>query len=126
MDLQNSNNKINSAIETTLKNINNLIDVNTVVGNAIKTELGEYVIPISKVTITVLSGGGEYGKVGIFKKGEDLPYSAGNGAIISLKPSGFLVSENGKFKMISVADTASEKLVEKATEFINEFQRNLD
>ena len=110
MDLQNSNNKINSAIETTLKNINNLIDVNTVVGNAIKTELGEYVIPISKVTITVLSGGGEYGKVGIFKKGEDLPYSAGNGAIISLKPSGFLVSENGKFKMISVADTASEKL----------------
>ena len=79
-------NKINGAIESTLKNISNLIDVNTVVGSPIKVDNGEYIIPISKVTVGILAGGGEYGKLGIFQKGEDHPYSAGNGSIISVKP----------------------------------------
>ena len=90
------NNRINKAIETALKNLSTMVDVNTVVGKPIKTENGEYVVPISKVTVGVLSGGGEYGKVGIFKKGSDLPYSAGNGAIISVKPCGFLLKDGEK------------------------------
>ncbi len=124
MNLEKSNNRITGVIEATLKNINELIDVNTVVGTPVKTELGDYIIPVSKVTIGILAGGGEYGKITIFKKSEDLPYSAGNGAVISIKPCGFLVKEDTKYKMISVADSASEKLVEKATDFINELQGN--
>ena len=57
------NNKINKAIETAIKSLGTIIDVNTVVGKPIKTENGDYVVPISKVTIGVLAGGGEYGKV---------------------------------------------------------------
>ncbi len=124
MSLENSHAKISDAIETALKNINGMVDVNTVVGAPIKTDNGEYIVPISKVTIGVLVGGGEYGKIGIFKKGENLPYSAGNGAIISVKPNGFLVKEDGKYRMISVADSATEKLVEKTTDFIKELQGN--
>ncbi len=122
MNLEKADNKITNAIETALKNISGLIDVNTVVGTPIKSEFGEFIVPISKVTIGVLVGGGEYGKIGIFKKGENLPYSAGNGAIVSLKPCGFLVKEENKFKIISVAETSTEKLVEKATDFIREIQ----
>jgi sporulation protein YtfJ len=121
MVLQQGNNKIASIIESTFKNLNEIIDVNTVVGKPIKTDDGEYVVPISKVTIGVLMGGGEYGKVSIFKKGEDLPYSAGNGAIISIKPCGFLLKENEHYKIISVCDKPMEKLFEKATDFISEF-----
>ena len=115
--------KFNNLIETTLKNLGNLIDVNTVVGTPIKYDNGEYVIPISKVTIGVLTGGGEYGKLGIFKKGSDLPYSAGNGAIISIKPYGFLINDvNDNFKLLSTSDTSYEKIIDKATEFLSEIK----
>ena len=117
-------NRINKVIETTLKNISDIIDVNTVVGEPIDANDGSIVIPISKVTIGILVGGGEYGKVSIFKKGSDLPYSAGNGAIISVKPCGFLIREGNKYKIISLSNTVSEKLLEKASEFIEKLNKD--
>ena len=123
MQLDEKNEKFNNLIETTLKNLSNLIDVNTVIGAPIKYDNGEYVIPISKVTIGFLTGGGEYGKLGIFKKGSDLPYSAGNGAIISLKPCGFLVNDiNNDFKLLSVSETSYEKLIDKVADFLSEIK----
>ena len=110
-------NRINNVIETTLKNLGNIIDVNTVVGTPIKTIDGSLIIPISKVVVGVLAGGGEYGKVNLFKNGKDLPYSAGNGAIVSVKPCGFLINEGNGYKMISVSDSPYEKLLEKTTDF---------
>ena len=124
MHLDIKNNKINKVIETTLKNINQLVDVNMVVGKPIKTENGDYIVPISKVTVGVLVGGGEYGKVNIFKKNENLPYSAGNGAIVSVKPSGFLVKDNNSYKLISISDGPYEKFIEKATDLISEMNGN--
>ena len=118
MQLNTENNKINKAIETALKNVSALVDANTVIGKPLKTNEGDYIIPVSKITVGVLSGGGEYGKVNIFKKGSDLPYSAGNGAIVSVKPCGFLVKDNGSYRLISVADGAYEKLLDKASDFI--------
>ncbi len=114
--------KINIAIETALKNINEFIDVNSVIGSPIKTEDGDIIIPISKVTVGVLVGGGEYGKIGIFKKGEDLPYSAGNGAVVSIKPSGFLIKDNTSYKLISAKESPSEKLIDKAIEIVSNIQ----
>ena len=117
-----NNNRINSLIETTFKNLNGVIDVNTVVGKPIKTDSGEYVVPVSKVTIGIVMGGGEYGKLNIFKKSTDLPYSAGNGAVISIKPCGFLLKEGNEYKVLSVAEQPYEKLLDKATEFISKLQ----
>ena len=114
--------KINNIIKTAMQNLNALVDVNTIIGNPIKNDNGEYVIPVSKVTIGVLVGGGEYGKLGIFKKGSDLPYTAGNGAIISIKPCAFLVGEEGKYKVLSISNSATEKFIEKATDIISEIQ----
>ncbi|MBE7083670.1 MAG: sporulation protein YtfJ [Clostridiales bacterium] len=119
MHLQNESNKINKTIETTLKNLGSLIDVNTVIGKPLKTDDGECIIPISKVTVGILSGGGEYGKVTVFNKSSDLPFSAGNGAIISVKPCGFLVKNGKKYTMISVSDSPYEKLIDKASEFMS-------
>ena len=117
-----NDNRINSLIETTFKNLNGVIDVNTVVGKPIKTESGEYVVPVSKVTIGIMMGGGEYGKLNIFKKSTDLPYSAGNGAVISIKPCGFLLKDGNEYKVLSVAEQPYEKLLDKATEFIAKLQ----
>lgn len=114
-------NRINSVVETALKNLNSMLDVSTVIGKPIKTDDGDLVLPVAKVTLGVLSGGGEYGKLGLFKKSSDLPFSAGNGAIISVKPSGFLIKKgDGNYKIVSVDGGAYEKIMEKATDFLSE------
>ncbi len=122
MQSRQENNKITKVIESTFKNLSSIIDVNTVVGKPIKTDDGEYLIPVSKVTVGVLMGGGEYGKINIFKKDTNFPYSAGNGAVVSIKPCGFLIKEEGKYKILSVADKPYEKLLDKATDFLAELK----
>ena len=123
MESKGNRNRINNVIETTLKNLINIIDVDAVIGKPITSNDGTIIIPISKITVGVLAGGGEYGKISVFKKGDDLPYSAGNGAIVSVKPYGFLVNDGLGYKMISVADSPYEKLIEKTADFIEKLNK---
>lgn len=119
MRSEKENNKINDVVETAMKNLGELIDVNTVVGSPLKTEEGDLVIPVSKVTFGILSGGGEYGKLNIFQKNSDLPYSAGNGAIVSVKPCGFLIKRCGEeYKVLSVDNGALGGALDKTMDFI--------
>lgn len=120
MQSETEKNKIFKILEGTIGNLNNIIDVSTVIGKPVKDENGDYIIPIAKVTLGVLTGGGEYGKVGLFKNNDNLPYSAGNGAIISIKPCGFLVKDNDKnYKILSVSENACEKLIDKASDILS-------
>ena len=68
------NSRINRVVETTLKNLSSIVDVNTVIGTPVNDTQGNVIIPIAKVTMGILTGGGEYGKLNFFKKGEDLPF----------------------------------------------------
>ncbi len=118
-----SENRIKDVMEETLNNLNKIINVNTVIGEEIKTEDGDLIIPISKITVAIISGGGEYGKVSIFKNEQDLPYSAGNGSVINIKPTGFLIKEkNNKIKLLSTDDGIYEKLLNKTDDIINLFK----
>ena len=72
----------------------------------------------------VLSGGGEYGNTTIFSKNKELPFSAGNGAIVSLKPSGFLIRDKKEeYSMVS-ADNSYDKALDKITRIIESFNEN--
>lgn len=117
-------NKINTVIETAMKNLNSLIDVNTVMGKPIKMENGTTVIPVSKVTMGFMSGGGEYGEIKLLKKNNDLPFAGGSGAIVSLKPVGFLIEEGEKYKLLAFATDNYEKFINSATSFIEKLKEN--
>lgn len=119
MRSEKESNRINDVLETAMKSLGGLIDVNTVVGTPIKTDEGDLVIPVSKVTFGILSGGGEYGKLNIFQKNSDLPYSAGNGAIVSVKPCGFLLKRSGEdYKVLPVSNDAISGVLDKTVDFI--------
>lgn len=119
-------NKLNAVIETAMKNLNAMIDVNTVVGKPITTESGT-VFPICKVTVGFMTGGGEYGEVKIFKKeaAMPLPFAGGSGAVVSMKPAGFLVNENGKYRIEAFCE-GYDKLVESASDIIKNLQEGKD
>lgn len=122
---QKAESKINKVVETALKNINELVDVNTVIGKPIKTDDGGVILPFSKITLGILSGGGEYGKTGLFKSGKDLPFSAGNGAVISIKPCGFLtIDDKNNYKLLSVSASPYDKILETASDVISKMKED--
>ncbi len=118
-------NKIKEVIEGAVKSLNELIDVNTVMGKPYENEDGDFIVPVAKVTFGIISGGGEYGKVTVFNKSSDLPFSAGNGAIVSIKPCGFLIKDkNNDYKSISISDNAMQNVLEKTADYLMNGQQN--
>lgn len=115
MSKEKSENKIRELMSSAMKDLNSLIDVNTVVGKPIKTEDGTLVIPISKVTMGFLTGGGEYGEV---KSLKPTPFAGGSGAVVSLKPSGFLVDDGSGIKIVNVPDDPLSRVANTVDNFI--------
>lgn len=88
--------------ETSLSNIKNIIDVNTVVGAPVETTGGTVIIPVSKVSLGYVSGGVDYlGKNTPVEKGKG--FGGGGGTGITLTPVGFLVTKaNGSVEYLPV------------------------
>ena len=114
------NEKINELIDSSLENLDTLADVNTVIGKPIVTASGFQVIPFSKVTMGNLSGGGEYGDVKIVKETDSLPFAGGSGAVISMKPMGFLIDDGKSCRILRIADEPIDNLIERASEIIQD------
>ena len=122
--LSQKNNRINNFIDSALKNIQSLVDVNTVVGTPLTTDTGDCIIPVSKVSFGILSGGGEYGKTNIFKSSSDLPFTAGNGTIVSVKPCGFLIKSDGEYKVLSIGSGNFDAAIDKITDFFQDLNKD--
>ncbi|MCL1964625.1 MAG: GerW family sporulation protein [Firmicutes bacterium] len=96
---------IESLMGTTLENIKDMVDVNTVVGDPVQALDGTTVIPVSRVSFGFVAGGGEYNteeKKGAARAAEQdtVPFAGGTGAGVSVYPMGFLVVSDGQVKMI--------------------------
>lgn len=126
MQLNKNRNNFTNVINSTISELSNIIDVNTVMGSPIILENGDCIIPFSKVTFGILSGGGEYGKINLFSKNNALPHSVGNGSIVSIKPCGFLVKSNSddSYKILSSNQTEFEKIFNKFTDFLENSEIN--
>ena len=116
-------NKINRVIDTAMKNLSTLVDVNTVIGKPMKTEDGSLIIPVSKVTLGFMTGGGEYGEVKVMKKDRAIPFAGGSGAIVSMKPPGFLVNDGKGYRVIAAANEPYEKILDVASDLLASAQQ---
>ena len=110
-------------MNSAMKDINTLIDTNTVIGKSFTTNDGSTVIPVSKVTLGFIGGGGEYGDVKALK-GEQSPFAGGSGAVVSLKPTGFLVDDGKNLRFVCVPFDAATRALETAEEFIKAFKKD--
>ena len=130
------NHPIEGLMNTAMNNLKDMIDVDTVVGDAIDCGNGTTIIPISKVSFGFAAGGSEFNGETLdqyTKEGNDedityrLPFGGGSGAGVNITPIGFLVSSESGVKMLPVDHCSSlDKLLdyvpdilEKISEFIN-------
>ena len=116
------NNKIKELTTAAMKDLSSMIDVNTVIGKPFTTPDGSTIIPITKVTMGFMTGGGEYGEIKTLKS-TDPPFAGGSGAVISVKPVGFLLSKNKGIKLISAENDVYTKLFQSAEEFIENLKK---
>lgn len=114
------NEKINSLIDASTENLNVIADANTVMGKPIITASGFQVIPFSKVTMGNLSGGGEYGDVKVVKQTDSFPFAGGSGAVVSMKPMGFLIDDGKTCSILRITEEPLDNLIERAGEIMRD------
>ncbi len=114
------NQKINALINSSLEKLDSLADVNTIIGKPIVTASGFQLIPFSKVTLGNLSGGGEYGDVKVVKETDSYPFAGGSGAVISMKPMGFLIDDGKSCRILRISEEPVDNLIERAGEIVHD------
>ncbi|MBQ3928724.1 MAG: GerW family sporulation protein [Clostridia bacterium] len=96
-----SDRPIEGLMDTTLEKIKQMVDVNTVIGDAITTPDGTTIIPVSKVIYGFASGGSEFGS----KKMQDRNlFGGGAGAGVTITPVAFISIHNGDVKLLNISD----------------------
>ena len=90
---------IESIMTTTMENIRDMVDVNTVVGDPIAAADGATIIPISRVSFGFAAGGGEYGAQPELNA---TPFAGGTGAGVTVQPVGFLTIAEGQVRLTPV------------------------
>jgi sporulation protein YtfJ len=116
--MSDKNKKIDHLIDVSVMSLNDIADVNTIIGKPIVTASGFQVIPFSKVTLGSLSGGGEYGDIKVIKETESMPFAGGSGSVVSMKPMGFLIDDGKTCRLVRVTDEPIDNLIEKASEIV--------
>lgn len=114
-----SEHPIQGLMKTAMESIKEMVDVNTVVGDAVETPDGTVIIPISRVGFGFAAGGGEFEMEGN-QKLDALPFAGGSGAGVSVRPMGFLVVGQGQVRMLSVDGNAVyDRLVDVVPQVID-------
>ncbi len=113
---------------TAMNSIQDMIDVNTIIGEPIETSNNIIIIPISKVSFGFAAGGSEFKGETVdeyTKKDKEeaiqyrLPFGGGSGAGVSINPIAFLVIQPNNVKLIPVNHSSSlDKLLDYMPDFM--------
>ncbi len=127
-----SNHPIEVLMETAMNSINEMVDVNTIIGEPIETKNGMVIIPISKVCFGFAAGGSEFKGETIdeYKRKEKeeevqyrLPFGGGSGAGISINPVAFVIVQKDTIKVIPIEHTSA---IDKLMDFVPDLMEKVN
>lgn len=123
---------IESLMEIAMDNIQDMVDVNTIIGAPIEINDNISIIPISKVSFGFVAGGSEFNAETIEEynkkdKDEEItyknPFGGGSGAGVNITPVSFLVVNNGNIKLMPVEYCST---IDKLVDYIPEIAGKLE
>lgn len=113
---------IEGLMVTAMNSIQDMVDVNTIIGEPIHADNNIVIIPISKVSFGFAAGGSEFSGETLDaynKKDKEeqinyrLPFGGGSGAGVAINPVAFLVINNNNVKLMPVNhSSAIDKLLD--------------
>ena len=86
---------VGSLMDAAMENIRQMVEVNTIIGDAVETKDGTVIIPVSRMCCGFASGGTHFMLPKEQQEAEDRqqqpPFGGGAGAGVSVQPVGFLL-----------------------------------
>ena len=136
-----SEHPIEGLMITAMNSIQDMIDVNTIIGEPIETSNNIVIIPISKVSFGFAAGGSEFKGETIdeyTKRDKEeaiqyrLPFGGGSGAGVTINPIAFLVIQSNNVRLMPVNHSSSldklldyvPDLIEKTNSMLNRCMQN--
>ncbi len=92
----NEGTKLESLVKSAMEKVRELSEAETIVGKPIETSDGTTIIPVSKVSFGLASGGTDIGSGSGF--------GGGSGAGITISPMAFIVVRNGEAKLLQMTN----------------------
>ena len=114
-------------LENTIAKIREMVDANSVVGEAITTADGVTIIPISKISIGLGGGGSDF--VSKHANRQENPFGGGVGAGVKVSPVAFLIIKEGSVRMLPVAvpaNTPADRIVELVPDTLDKIASFID
>ena len=131
-----SEHPIESLMMTAMSSIQDMVDVNTIIGEPIETQNGITIIPISKVSFGFAAGGSEFRGETLkeyTRKDKDeeieykLPFGGGAGAGVSINPIAFLVVQSNVVKLLPVDHSNTfDKILDYVPDIIEKMNCMMD
>lgn len=124
---------VETILQTTMREIKNIVDVNTIIGNPIYGENGAVVIPVSKVCLGFFAGGGDFPTQTVLKKGQPdneadkYPFLGASVVGVSIVPKAFLHMQGGQVTLLHAdCDSTLDRLVQLIPTAMSEIREAID
>lgn len=119
---------INDLISGAMDKVKTIVDSSTIVGESIMTPDGATIIPISKVTVGFVVGGGEYADLSARRVANHFPMSGGSSGGMSVSPVGFLVlQKDGTVEFVNVENkTLYQTVLNMFNSLLEKMQKDED
>ncbi len=117
---------INGIMNSAMENLKQMVDVNTIIGDAISSPDGTVIIPVSKVSFGLAAGGGEF--VTKHKSPEETkPFAGGVGAGVTISPVAFLAVNEKNVRLLPVdGDEPVSKLIDYIPVMVDKINSLID
>lgn len=117
---------IEGLMKSTLENLKDMIDVNTIVGDPVETVDGTLIIPISSVSLGFASGGSEFPPKTQNNSNSKFPFGGGSGSGVTIKPVAFLVIKEDSVRLLPVNQKNTyDKIVDGIPQIIDMLKNSL-
>ncbi|MBP1999499.1 sporulation protein YtfJ [Paenibacillus shirakamiensis] len=122
---------IQGLMQTALENIKEMVDVNTIVGEAVETPDGSVILPISRVGFGFAAGGSDFNIDEKFAQsptstteGKSRPFGGGSGGGVSINPIAFLVVGKQGVHVVPLDNQTHvvEKMIDAVPNIIDKIQ----
>lgn len=102
MRIYESKSALNDLIDGAMSKIKTIVDSSTVVGEKVETGDGTTIIPISRVSVGYVVGGGEYADMSARRVANHFPMAGASSGGMSVSPVGFLIISEGQVEFVNV------------------------
>lgn len=127
MKIYEKSSTIDNLIEKTLASLKTVSTNETIFGNPTTLPDGTSIVPVSKVSIGFVVGGGEYADISTRRVATHYPMAGGSGGAVMLSPIGFLVSTNLEVKYIpTTAETNYQKILDLVAKAAEKLAKSID